>query len=524
MSRHSVDKKEAQKMLAWALTERLVGPASDSDVELPGFEILGVLGQGGMGAVYRAKHLELGREVALKIFNARGSEQDLFVERLKREGRLMAQLEHSNVLGIYDAEVMEDGTPYLVLEYVKGEDLQKRIYERKQLSKKEAIRIAVKVCEGLSAVHKLGIIHRDIKPANVLLGDDGSVKVTDFGVSKETLEEGAMTALTMTGTTIGTVDYMSPEQARGDEVDERSDIYSVGVLLYEMISGVTPRGAFESLAKYGAPRSLDRLVMRCLQRDPERRPGSAANLAQELKKVFLQIRGRRKKEIKPLIYGGVAAAAAVGVMAMFALRGQKRMVDDSTIGEARATPVHYSEVNAVDGQIGVEKDLTADLDMRGNIRNGQWWNYGGKITCSNEKGAMLMLGFRPGGSYTLSMELTRVSGDQAVVIFLPTVLGDLAFVIDQDGFTGVEKLTGHSLRRHPKTQRFEVQNGRLYDFKAEVSPQVLRVWLNGQKTEWALDGQSCELPELWQGADNGSLGLAVVESQVIFSKLRVTRQ
>ena len=241
------EKAAARNMLAWALTERLDTPTSDGEIDLEGYEIKEVLGRGAMGVVYKAEHVELGRVVALKVFSPQKEGNELFVERLKREGRLMAQLEHPNVLGIYNAGLMEDETPYLVLEYVEGGDLQKRLRKERRLGKKEAIRIAVRVCNALSAVHSLGIVHRDIKPANVLLGEDGSVKVSDFGISKEMQEAVSHGGLTLTGTTVGTVDYMSPEQSNGGDVDVRSDIYSVGVLLYEMISGVTPRGAFESL-------------------------------------------------------------------------------------------------------------------------------------------------------------------------------------------------------------------------------------------------------------------------------------
>jgi len=236
---------KAKKMLAWALTERLDTPTSDGTIDLPGYTIIDTLGKGGMGTVYRAKHSDLGRLVALKVFTPKGSDYDLFVERLKREGKLMAELKHPNVLGIYDAAVMDDGTPYLVLEYVNGEDLQKRLEREKRLPIRNALRIAINVSQALSAVHKIGIIHRDIKPANVLLGMNGSVKVTDFGISKDTRSDESATSLTMTGTTVGTADYMSPEQTRNEELTSRSDLYSLGVLLYEMLMGVTPRGNFE---------------------------------------------------------------------------------------------------------------------------------------------------------------------------------------------------------------------------------------------------------------------------------------
>ena len=305
---------KAKKMLAWALTERLDTPTADGTIDLPGFKILDTLGKGGMGTVYRAIHEDLGRTVALKIFTPKGKDYDLFVERLKREGQLMAQLEHPNVLGIYDAAVMEDGTPYLVLEYVKGEDLQKRLARDKRLSQRTAVRIAIKICEALSAVHALGIVHRDIKPANVLLGEDGMVKVTDFGISKDVRGDDKCTSLTMTGTTVGTADYMSPEQTRNEEMSARSDLYSVGVLLYEMLMGVTPRGKFESLSKAGVPKNLEAVILRCLQRDRQKRPASAATLAHSLRKIYRQVNTRQHRDMKALAIYAVVAFGLIGLV------------------------------------------------------------------------------------------------------------------------------------------------------------------------------------------------------------------
>ncbi len=306
---------KAKKMLAWALTERLETPTADGTLDLPGYKIIDTLGTGGMGSVYRAKHMKLGRTVALKIFTPQGKNHDLFVERLKREGKLMAELKHPNVLSIHDAAVLEDGTPYLVLEYVKGEDLQKKLAREGKLSQRTAISITISICKALSAVHQIGIIHRDIKPANVLLGQNGSVKVSDFGISKDTRTDKSSTSLTMTGTTVGTADYMSPEQTKNQELSPRSDLYSVGVLLYEMLMGVTPRGNFESLSKHGVPKNLEYIIMRCLQRDSQKRPASADTLAHSLQKIYNHINTRKHHDYKAIsLYLFSAIAAIFGVL------------------------------------------------------------------------------------------------------------------------------------------------------------------------------------------------------------------
>lgn len=509
--RRSEEQQKAQKMLAWALTEKLVSPKSDGEVELPGYEIKGILGRGGMGAVYRAEHLKLGRTVALKVFSPMGDQRDLFVERLKREGRLMAQLEHPNVLGIYDAAVMEDGTPYLVLEYIEGVDLQKYLLENKRLNKKLALRIAIKICQGLSAVHQLGIIHRDLKPANVLLGNDGSVKISDFGVSKEITDERDRTDLTMTGTTVGTVDYMSPEQSRGAEVNERSDIYSVGVMIYEMISGVTPRGAFEPLSKYGAPRELERLVLRCLQRDQHQRPGSAANLAQQLIRIYRQMRGKKRFQLKPLIWSALAASLAISVMVMFLLRGarQRHEAAAEQAQDIKENVLMRGEsVNPIDG-----------LDVDAASVRGQWWRAGvASLVCDSEPASLLVLDVLPGDNYRVEMQVTRVDGTGAVALILPSAHGPLAFEVGASGVVGIANVPG-AIAKKP----FHLENGKLYQVKVDVSPGELTAHINGQEIgRWSLMRRLGGVPELWAGGVDEWLALGVDNSAVIIKNVAVS--
>lgn len=509
--RQPLENQKAQKMLAWALTEKLVTPTADGEVELPGYEIMGILGRGGMGAVYRAEHQKLGRTVALKIFSPMGDSNELFIERLKREGRLMAQLEHPNVLGIYDAAIMDDGTPYLVLEYIDGVDLQKYLSENKRLSKKQALRIAIKICQGLSAVHQLGIIHRDLKPANVLLGNDGSVKISDFGVSKEMVDAADRTALTMTGTTIGTVDYMSPEQSRGGEVDQRSDIYSVGVMIYEMIAGVTPRGAFEPLSKYGAPKALDRLVMRCLQRDSHQRPASAANVAQQLIRIYKEMRGKKMRDLKPLIWGAFAASLAVSVMVMFLLRGQRERAVD---GAPRTTDQLENVLSP-----GESVNPIAKLDVSGAAIRGQWWRASEtSLVCDSEPAALLVVDVQPGDAYMVEMQLTRVDGVGAVAMILPSAHGPVALELgkgDELNFTNIPNGAGQ--------QPFRLENGKLYALKVEVTAGWLVASINGREHgRWSLMQRLGKLPDRWVGGADELLALGVDDSAVIIKNFRVT--
>lgn len=511
-----LDRSQAQTMLSWALTEHLGGSNSEvdeSELELPGYDLLGILGRGGMGTVYRAREQRLDRTVALKVFTAQGGDQELFVQRLKREGRLMAKLEHPNVLGIYDAAMLDDGTAYLSLEYVEGEDLQKRLLEKKRLKVKEAIRIAVNVCNGLSAVHALGIVHRDIKPANVLLGADGSVKVTDFGVSKESdLEQN--TSLTMTGTAIGSVDYMSPEQSRGEPLDARSDIYSVGILLYEMLSGMTPRGVIKPLAKRGVPKELDKLVMRCLQREPTNRPASAANLALRLKKIYQKTSARRRRDTSSKWYAAAAGVAALGVLAMFLareMRAEKPLRDT-------AEKVANTQPQPVAEPLLGWRDLTENVDVKRNTLAGQWWHFEGNLVCADEGVSQLALDARPSGEYQLECAFTRVSGDGEVVLRLPSAVGMLSLQFRSSGVSVAELLQIESKAGY-------VKNGALQRVRVKVTEQALIYYADGLLVErWDFaDLERREHPK-WGVTEGDRVALAVDEAQVIFREFRIKQQ
>ncbi|MFC5050377.1 serine/threonine-protein kinase [Rubritalea spongiae] len=496
--------EEAQRLLSWALTEKLDGPVEVEEPDLPGFDVLAVLGRGGMGTVYLARHHGLGREVAVKLFTAKGSEQELFVERLKREGRLMAQLEHPNVLGIYDADVLSDGTPYLVLEYVKGEDLQKRIAREKKLSQREALSIAIRVLNGLSAVHALGVIHRDVKPANVLLGEGGCVKVTDFGVSKEAHEE--RLSLTMTGTAIGTMEYMSPEQANGESVDERADIYSVGVLLYEMLSGITPRGAFEPLTKYGVSKQVNRLVLRCLQRDPNKRPASAANLARQLRKVQRESRRGGRGDVKKVSIALLGGGSCVLVASLFILREMRvetRPEQEPTgIEEVIVRPEPVEEWDLLDGY-GVEEARVS----------GKWWRHAGALLCESSGWALIQFPTDIPTEYRLDLEYTRVDKGGNVVVFLPTSQGLLGVEMSADGFL----VLGGNQRREMR-----LKEGVDYQIRIEVTEQVLRVFLRERRVMVrALEALDLSIPEEWQVKDLNEVAIGAQESGLIVNKFQL---
>jgi tRNA A-37 threonylcarbamoyl transferase component Bud32 len=269
------------------------------DRETPGdrYAILKVLGDGGMARVYLARDDVLGRDVALKVLKERYAEDELFVERFRREAQSAASLNHPGVVQVYDQGRTEDGAYFIAMEYVPGGTLKERIARRGPLDPSEAAAIASRVADALAEAHRSGIVHRDVKPQNVLLTKTGEAKVADFGIAL------AASSRTMTepGVILGTASYMSPEQVRGERVGPQGDLYSLGVVLYEMLTGGLPYEASDPIATAmkhverppphpresnpAVPEELDALVVRLLAKDPEKRYPGAAELAEDLRRV-----------------------------------------------------------------------------------------------------------------------------------------------------------------------------------------------------------------------------------------------
>ncbi|WP_115787287.1 Stk1 family PASTA domain-containing Ser/Thr kinase [Arthrobacter silvisoli] len=252
------------------------------------------LAGGGMSTVYLATDKRLDRDVALKVLHPHLANDASFLERLRREARAAASLSHPHVVGVLDQG--EDGhTAYLVMEYIKGHTLRDVLREKGALSPRLALALIDPVIEGLAAAHAAGLIHRDVKPENVLIADDGRIKVGDFGLAR------AVTATTSTGSLIGTVAYLAPELVLGQAADARSDIYSAGVMLYEMLTGAQPYSgevpiqvAYQhvntelpapSAAAPGLAVDLDELVQWCTAKDPEERPVDGGALLSELRHI-----------------------------------------------------------------------------------------------------------------------------------------------------------------------------------------------------------------------------------------------
>jgi predicted Ser/Thr protein kinase len=248
-----------------------IGDAADVARRLPQYEIIELLGQGGMGVVYKARQPALDRLIALKILPPADAQSPDFVERFRREARALAKLNHPNIVGVHEFGEA-GGLYYFAMEYVDGANLRTLLQNRK-LTPPEALAIVPRICDALEYAHEEGIIHRDIKPENLLIDKKGRVKIADFGLAKLLRREPLDITLTATGVQLGTLRYMAPEQVEKPEtVDHRADIYSLGVVIYEMLTGEVPVGRFALPSERAqVDVRLDEVVLRSLERDVERR-------------------------------------------------------------------------------------------------------------------------------------------------------------------------------------------------------------------------------------------------------------
>ncbi len=251
----------------------------------PQLEILELLGQGGMGMVYKARQPQLDRLVALKVMRADLSRDPAFAERFAREARALAKLNHPNIVSVFDFGET-GGHCWFLMEFVDGTNLR-QLLRAKTLTAREALGIVPKVCDALQFAHDEGIVHRDIKPENILLDKKGRVKIADFGLAKLVGKDATEFHLTATGMTLGTPRYMAPEQFdKPQEVDHRADIYSLGVVLYEMLTGEVPMGRFAPpSATIGVDVRLDEVVLRSLEKEPSRRYQHASDVKTQVENI-----------------------------------------------------------------------------------------------------------------------------------------------------------------------------------------------------------------------------------------------
>ncbi len=321
------------------------------------YQVIEELGKGGMGKVYRVLDTKLNEEVALKLIKPEISSDWKTLERFKNELKLARKVSQKNVGRMFDLGE-EGGTHFITMEYVPGEDLRSSIRRFGQLAVGKSVAVAKQICEGLSVAHKIGIVHRDLKPSNIMIDKEGNVRIMDFGIARSTKDKG----ITGEGVIIGTPEYMSPEQVEGKEADQRSDIYSMGIILYEMLTGAPP---FEGDTPFAVgvkqkndvpqdpkkinpqiPDDLGRLILQCLEKEKDRRPQTADDVLCSLGKIESGIsttqraaatkRPRTSKELtvtlgikKPYLAGAIVLAVIAAAFLIWSFLPKKEALKSS---------------------------------------------------------------------------------------------------------------------------------------------------------------------------------------------------
>ena len=560
-----------------------VAPAAEALAEaFPGLRVVELRGRGGMGAVYQAEQVRLGRKVAVKVLPPGATPDPLARERFEREARILSGLNHPHIVPIHDFGALADGTLYLVMEWAEGGDLAGRLADGPQPWPQVCAWVE-QIAGALAAAHARGVVHRDLKPANILVLGDGRLALADFGLA-HAAGAGFTTALTLSGTIFGTFDYMAPEQMGAPgPVTPAVDIFALGVLTYQLLTGRVPRGAYAPASRLaGVPAAVDALLDAALASEPEKRPRDAREFARRLAAA-----GRRGGGVGRA--GWIALAGAGVILATwFGVRGgeggvpresgtawktprgepvlpaktlpapepvvilpaekapaakaapapdatpvpevapalEKSTPPENAPGPAVATspvPASSAVLPLPPVQGGLWTQVLPTLRLAEQIANGGWSMRGGELS-SDAAVCALRLPVAPPAdfSYDIAVEFTRTGGRHSVGVFLPTAAGTGVFELDawESGLGGLQLIDGQDMRAHGLTFPAVLRNGERQRLILEVrGTQVTAIWNGATRKRWDLAGRQFTNNWMWDaGADMG-LGLASWKSPTVFHRV-----
>ncbi len=489
---------------------------------VPGLRINALVGRGGMGAVYSAEQPSLGRLVAVKLLPPEPTSDPLARERLEREARLLASLEHPHILKVHAFGTLLDGTPYLVTEWAAQGDLAARLTTTGPIAPPQAALWISQIASALDAAHAAGVVHRDLKPANILIRADDTVALGDFGLARAD-GPGFTTALTVSGVMFGTFDYMAPEQFAAPNHETRGivtpacDIYALGVVAYQLLTGRLPRGAYTrpSILVPGLSPLFDKLIDTTLAARPDARPPSAGDFARRFASIANQRRPRGLRPAHAYLLGFVLLLLAISWRASStAPAGHPKVIelDQPSTGITRTEPE----------PIGKTPVLSTTNPAR-DARSGRWSRMNGELHSDNDIAVLrLPLSLPETMRYELVLEFTRQSGRHSVGITLPTLSGTGIFELDawESGLGGLQLVDGRDLRAQPAAFATPLTNGHRQQLHLVVNGDSVQTTWNGRLLgEIRLQGRKLAIPDLWQMGHDPGLSLCTWKSPTVFHRV-----
>ncbi|MCC9606475.1 protein kinase [Blastopirellula sp. JC732] len=541
----------------------------------PRYRIIRRLGAGGMGVVYQAEHRLMERPVALKVIHGKLVSNEIAIERFRQEVKAAARLSHRNIVTAYDAEQAED-IHFLVMEYIDGVSLAEIVERRGRLSLLHACNFVLQAAQGLQHAHEQGMVHRDIKPQNMMRTSRGIIKILDFGLARLAENETGDGRLTEDFATLGTPDYIAPEQAHDSKsADIRSDIYSLGCTLYFLLAGQVPFPKGTSLDKVishserqptpliqlrpDVPPEVANIVERMMAKDPAERFQTPAEVVEALRPFGRPDAERSKDEGKTLTGQTMATPLDLTIQpsakpaistrtknrapngakkywmpllaggGIVVLLGLILILSQGVPPEPQPDPVTPAVVTRPVPPISGGDDqawinLLPQINLDSEVVAGSWERTADGLRVEAMEGARLMLPYQPPREYELEVSFTRLSGTQSIALLFVDGSGSAAYDIDGWGenLVGIQNIDGRNMNQdRTGVSRFSLANGERYTALLRVRRDRVDAYLNGDlMTTYHGDGANLSMLELWR-LPRPALGIGAYDCETVFHQVRI---